>query len=62
MAEEALPARKAEAAEGPSRAKVLKLFCRCGQKVSVTFPTPGPVGKCPRCGHSFEIPPMPEDR
>ena len=44
-----------------SRPKTLKFFCRCGQKVRVTFPAPRPTGKCPRCGHEFEVPALPEE-
>ena len=38
------------------RAKTLKLFCRCGQKLRITFPTPKKIGKCPQCGHKFTLP------
>lgn len=38
------------------RKKTLKMYCRCGQKVRITFPTPKSTGKCPKCGHKFKLP------
>ena len=48
--------RTTRATKAIQRKKVLKMFCRCGQKVRITFPTPKNTGKCPKCGHKFKLP------
>ncbi|HOX08728.1 MAG TPA: hypothetical protein PK280_20200 [Planctomycetota bacterium] len=37
----------------------VKMFCRCGQKVRISLPSPKPSGRCPRCGHVFVLPQVP---